>query len=146
MIILDAYAVLAFLKDEHAALQVQELIEGDEEAALTLLGIAEVLDRLVRRAGNEEEEEAWLDLVQLGLAASPVLDPQLAARAGLLRARHYDRRTRPISLADCVAAETARRLDAALATADPPLLETCEAEGIAVIALPDSRGAVWSRS
>ena len=144
MIILDAYAVLAFLKDEPAALEVQELIEG-EEAALTLLGIAEVLDRLVRRAGSDEEE-AWLDLVQLGLAAPPALDAQLAARAGLLRARHYDRRTRAISLADCVAAETARRLDASLATADPPLLETCEAEGIAAIALPDSKGAVWSRS
>ena len=144
MIILDAYAVLAFLKDEPAALEVQELIEG-EEAALTLLGIAEVLDRLVRRAGIDEEE-AWLDLVQLGLAAPPALDAQLAARAGLLRARHYDRRTRAISLADCVAAETARRLDASLATADLPLLDTCEAEGIAVIALPDSQGAIWSRS
>ena len=39
-------------------------------ACLTPLGIAEVLDRLVRRAGIDEEE-AWLDLVQLGLAASP---------------------------------------------------------------------------
>ena len=60
--------------------------------------------------------------------------------------RHYDRRTRALSLADCVAAETARRLDAALATADPPLLETCEAEGIAVIAFPGSKGTVWPRS
>ena len=34
------------------------------------------------------------------------------------------------------AAPAARRLDASLATADPPLLETCEAEGIAVIAFP----------
>ena len=145
MIILDAYAVLALLQSEPAGPQVRELMLGDEESALTLLGIAEVLDRLVRRAGIDEEQ-AWLDLVQLGLAASPALDPQLAARAGLLRARHYDRRTRAISLADCVAAETARRLDASLATADLPLLDTCEAEGIAVIALPDSRGAVWSRS
>ena len=145
MIILDAYAVLAFLQSEPAGPQVRELMLGDEESALTLLGIAEVLDRLVRRAGIDEEE-AWLDLAQLELAASPALDPQLAARAGLLRARHYDRRTRALSLADCVAAETARHLDAALATADPPLLETCEAEGIAVIALPDSQGAVWSRS
>ena len=145
MIILDAYAVLALLKDEHAALEVQELIEGDEESALTLLGIAEVLDRLVRGA-DIDEGQAWLDLEQLGLAASPALDAQLAARAGLLRARHYDRRTRAISLADCVAAETARRLEASLATADLPLLETCEAEGIAVIALPDSQGVVGPRS
>ncbi len=137
MIILDAYAVLALLRDEPAAPQAQALIEGDEETALTLLGVAEVLDRLVRLAGADGEQ-AWGDLVQLGLADSPALDPQLAARAGLLRARHYNRRTRALSLADCVAAETARRLDASLATADPALLETCEAEGIAVIALPGS--------
>ena len=145
MIILDAYAVLAFLQSEPAGPQVRELMLGDEELALTLLGIAEVLDRLVRRAGIDEDE-AWLDVVQLGLAASPALDPQLAVSAGLLRARHYDRRTRAISLADCVAAETARRLDASLATADPPLLDTCDEEGIAVIALPGSNGVVWSRS
>jgi predicted nucleic acid-binding protein len=99
-----------------------------------------VLDRLVRRTGADEEQ-ARLDLQQLGLADPPALDPQLAARAGLLRARHYNRRTRALSLADCVAAETARRLGAALATADPPLLEVCEAEGIAVIALPGSKAS-----
>ncbi|MYE46095.1 MAG: type II toxin-antitoxin system VapC family toxin [Chloroflexi bacterium] len=141
MIILDAYAVLALLRDELAAPRVQELIETGEEAALTLLGIAEVLDRLVRLAGVDERE-ARLDLEQLGLADPPPLDAQLAARAGLLRARHYSRRTRALSLADCVAAETARGAGAALATADPALLETCAAEGIAVIALPGSDGAV----
>ncbi len=141
MIILDAYAVLALLRDELAAPRVQELIEGDEETALTLLGIAEVLDRLVRLA-SVDEREARLDLEQLGLAAPPALDPELAARAGLLRARHYNRRTRALSLADCVAAETARGVGAALATADPALLATCAAEGIAVIALPGSEGAV----
>ena len=144
MIILDAYAVLALLHDEHAALQVQELIERDEDAALTVLGISEVLDYLVHRLGAEEDV-ATLDLIALGLADPPALDPALAASAGLLRARHYDRRTRAISLADCVAVETARRLGASLATADPPLLDTCVAEGIAVIALPDSRGVTWSR-
>lgn len=137
MIILDAYAVLAFLRRETAGPQVRELILGDEESALALLGVAEVLDRLVRRAGIGEEQ-ARLDLAQLALAAPPALDRQLAARAGLLRARHYQRRARALSLADCVAAETARSLDASLATADPALLETCEAEGIAVIALPGS--------
>lgn len=143
MIILDAYAVLAFLRREPAGPQVRELIRSDEESALTLLGIAEVLDHLVRRAGIDEEE-AWLDVVQLGLAAPPALDSELAARAGLLRARHYNRRTRALSLADCVAAETARRLDASLATADPPLIATCEEERIGVVAL-GNEGTVRSR-
>ena len=136
--------MLALLKGEHAARHVQQLIGRDEDATLTVLGISEVLDHLVRRLGVEEEA-ATLDLMQLGLADPPALDPQLATRAGLLHARHYDCRTRAISLADCVAAETARGLDASLATADPPLLDTCAAEGIAVIALPDSHGAVWTR-
>ena len=144
MIVLDAYAVLAFLQSEPARPRVEELLGGDEELALTVLGIAEVVDRLVRRAGIDRDQ-ASLDVAQLGLAAPP-LDPPLAVRAGLLRARHYHRRTRAISLADCVAAETARRLDASLATADPALLATCDDEGIAVIPLPDSTGATWPRS
>lgn len=143
MIVLDSYAVIALLLDEPAAADVQRLIEGDEGVALTLLGVAEVLDYLVRLAGAEEDEAA-LDLAQLRLADPPALAPDVAVRAGLLRARHYHRRDRAISLADCVAAETARTLDAPLATSDPHLLDTCAAECIAVIALPDSRGEVWA--
>lgn len=143
MIVLDAYAVIAVLEVEYAAPQVRALIEGDEDTALTVLGAAEVVDYLVRQVGRDEAEAA-LDLTQLGLANSPSLDPPLATQAGLLRARHYNRRTRAISLADCVAAATARSLNARLATADPALLDTCTAEGIAVIPLPDTTGAVWT--
>lgn len=143
MIILDAYAVIAVLEVEYAAPQVRALIEGDEDTALTVLGVAEVVDYLVRSAGTDEGDAA-LDLTQLGLADPSPLDRLVATQAGLLRARHYNRRTRAISMADCVAAETARSLDAPLATADPALLDTCAAEGIAVIALPDTTGAVWT--
>lgn len=143
MIILDSYAVLAFLGGEYAANHVQALIEGDDGAALTVLGISEVIDNLVRRAGLEDDE-AVLDLAQLGLSSPPDLGPQISIGAGLMRARYYDRRTRALSLADCVAAETARTRGAALASADGPLLETCTAEGIAVIVLPDSNGDIWT--
>ncbi|MEX1021723.1 MAG: PIN domain-containing protein, partial [Dehalococcoidia bacterium] len=142
MIVLDAYPVLALLKGELAAPDVRALIERDG-ATLTPLGIAEVLDYLVRLAGADAEQ-ALLDLAQLGLDAPPAVDADVGARAGLLRARQYHRRDRALSLADCVAAETARALDVPLATADPHLLDTCTVEGIAVIPLPDSRGGVWS--
>ncbi len=145
MIILDASAVLAWILAEPAAPQVRRLIRGSEGAALTLLGVAEVLDRLVRRT-SLSERDATLSLEQLPLAEPPVLDATLATSAGLLRARYYQRRTRSLSLADCVAAETARRHGASLATADGPLLDTCTDEGIEVIALPDSEGRVWTRS
>jgi PIN domain nuclease of toxin-antitoxin system len=143
VIVLDSYAVLALLKDERAAAQVQQLVEDRKDAALTPLGVAEVLDHLVRLAGADEEE-AVLDLAQLGLAAPTAVGAELAVRAGLLRARHYDRKNRAVSLADCVAAEAARPGGSRLASADPHLLDLCREEGIAVIPLPDSSGRSWS--
>lgn len=144
MIVLDAYAVLALLKDEPAADQVQRLIDSGD-GALTVLGVAEVLDHLIR-IGGAGEDTAALDLAQLGLASPPPLEAPTAMRAGLLRARHYHRTDRAVSLADCVAAETARDHDAAVATADPHLLDTCTDEDIAIVPLPDSTGATWSSS
>ncbi|MEO7428468.1 MAG: hypothetical protein ABIY48_03705 [Acidimicrobiales bacterium] len=49
-----------------------------------------------------------------------------------------------MSLIDCTCAEAARRHAAPLATADPHLLDLCQAEGISVVALPDSAGRRWS--
>jgi PIN domain nuclease of toxin-antitoxin system len=40
VIVLDSYAVLALLKGEPAADRVEQLIAGEEEAALTALGVA----------------------------------------------------------------------------------------------------------
>jgi len=143
VIILDSYAVLALLKGEPAAEEVQRLVEDDEDALLTPLGVAEVLDHLVRLA-TADEEEAVLDLAQLGLATPTPVESELAVRAGLLRAQHYHRKSRAVSLADCVAAETARPLGCRLASADPHLLDLCHAERIDVIPLPDSTSRIWS--
>lgn len=141
MTVLDSFALLAMLKGEPASHAVRQLIR-DGDCTLTTLGLAEVVDHLVRLVGVSDEE-AVLDVAQLGLADVEPLSPTVALRAGLLRARHYHRRNRAISLADCVAAETARALDVAVATADPHLLETCRDESIAVIVLPDSSGHSW---
>ena len=143
MIVLDSFAVLALLRDEPAAAQVQQLIKDDEEAALTVLGVAEVVDCLVRLLGADEDS-AVLDLAQLGLASPSPVEAGLALQAGLLRARYYHRKSRAVSLADCIAAETARPPGDQLATADPHLLDLCHEEGIAFIALPDSTGQTWS--
>jgi predicted nucleic acid-binding protein len=143
VIVLDSYAVLALLKGEPAGEQVQQLMADAEDALLTPLGVAEVLDHLVRLA-NAEEDEAVLDLAQLGLATPTAVGAELAARAGLLRARHYHRNNRAVSLADCVAAETARPLGCRLASADPHLLDLCRDERVAVIPLPDSTSRTWT--
>ena len=143
MTILDAYAVLALLKGESAANEVEQLLRHNQSCSLTLLGVSEVIDHLVRLAGADEED-AVLDLAQLGLDEPPSLDSALGTRVGLLRARHYDRTARAVSLADCVAAESARTAGRRVASSDPHLLEMCADEGIGVVPLPDSRGRIWS--
>jgi PIN domain nuclease of toxin-antitoxin system len=141
-VILDAYAVIAFLRDEPAAGAVEPLLSANPRASLTALGVAEVLDHLVR-VGGVDEEEAVLDLAQLGLADPEPLDPSITAAAGLLRARRYHRTRSPLSLADCVVAEVARERETTVVSGDPHLLDACTAEGIAVEVLPDSRGRRW---
>lgn len=92
------------------------------------------------------EDDAALDLAQLGLADALPVSADVDLRAGLLRARHHHRRERAVSLADGVAAEAARAHDAPLASADPPLLDVCPEPDIRVVALPDSAGRIWSPS
>ena len=140
--ILDAYAVVAFLRDEPAAEMVGALLATNAGASLTVLGVAEVLDRLVRLS-NVDEETAALDLAQLGLADPEPLAASVAMAAGLLRARYYHRTRCAVSLADCVVAEVARANDQSVATSDPHLLDVCKAEAIAVEVLPDSQGRRW---
>jgi predicted nucleic acid-binding protein len=143
LIVLDAYAVLAFLKGEPAAAEVRALLEGGESAALTAVGVAEVLDHLIRIMGIDEEN-AVLDLAQLELLDPHVIDAPTGVGAGRLRACRYHRTRCAVSLADCIAAETARRLDAELATSDPHLLDFCHAENIAIRPLTASDGSQWT--
>jgi PIN domain nuclease of toxin-antitoxin system len=95
--ILDAYAALAFLKEEAAASEVEGLIAAGD-AALTVVGLAEVLDHLIR-IGGADEEGASLDMAQLGLDDPVPIDDKLASAAGRLRARRYHRVRCPVSLA-----------------------------------------------
>lgn len=143
-VVLDAYAVLALLKGEPAAEQLRDLLASGD-CQVSSVGVAEVVDHLIRLVGVSEEH-AVLDLAQLGLADAPPLTSDTAQRAGMLRARHYHRRSCPVSLADCVLASVAQSLEAPVATADPHLLKVCTREGIAVVVLPDSSGKTWSGS
>lgn len=141
MTILDAYAVIAHQLGEAAAPEVAALLGGPHRH-LTATGLAEVVDRLIRLTGTDEDE-VILDLQDLALLDAVPVDGELALAAGRLRSRRYHRTTCSVSLADCVAAESARALARPLATSDPHLLDLCEAEGIGCIALPGSDGTRW---
>ena len=142
MTVLDAYAVLGYLRGEHAAGEVRPLL-ALAGSSLTAVGVAEVLDHLIRLAGADEDDAA-LDLAQLGLIDGVSVEAAIGAAAGRLRARHYHRTRCQVSLADCVAAEVARSRRQPLATADPHLLDVCHAEGIAVTVLTASNGSRWA--
>jgi predicted nucleic acid-binding protein len=140
--VLDAYAVIAYLRGERAAPEVAARLNAGD-AVLTAVGVAEVLDHLVRLVGADEED-ATLDLAQLGLLDGIVIDSAIGASAGRLRARRYHRTRCAVSTADCIAAQVAQLQRDSLATSDPDLLDLCHAEGIPTVVLPGSDGSRWT--
>ena len=139
-VVLDAYALIAFLRGEEAGAEVIGLLR-ERPASISAANLAEVVDRLVRTDGHSEPEvRNRTDLVIAGgMSVEPVWLTD-ARQAGSLRARHDDRDAAALSLADCFCLATAIKLEAAVATADPALARAARAEGIEVIPLPDSRG------
>lgn len=139
MTVLDAYAVLAYYRDESAAEPVTELLRTP--TVLTAVNATEVVDQLVRIFGRDADD-VHADLVLLASSGMRLVDvsAEVGVLAGRLRATHYHRERMAVSLADCVAAATALTTGRPLATADPPLAEMLRAEGGKVHALPDRAG------
>jgi len=133
--LLDGYALVAFLIGGPAAAQVRAILrEGD--AAIATVNLAEALD-VSQRIGGLPVSRALelLDPLFDGLVAMRLLDLTVARRAAVLRARHYQRSTRPISLADAVLLASAGSADR-IATADPDVLAVARAEHLGSFALP----------
>lgn len=142
MTVLDAYAIVALLLEEAAADDVEALLEAPDAAPkMSAVNLAETLDKLVRVRGLDFDAVAER-LYWLGAGGLDIVDAHLeiAAGAGLLRARHYHRRERDLSLADCFALATASVLEEPLATSDPAVAAVARYEEIELIPLPDSGG------
>jgi PIN domain nuclease of toxin-antitoxin system len=137
--VLDAYAVIAYLRGEACADEVATLLR--EPTVLTAVNAAEVVDQLVRVFGRDPDD-VHADLALLaraGMSVQPV-SAELGLEAGRLRARHYHGQRRAVSLADCVAAAAALAERRPLATSDPALAIVVREEGGQVHALPGSGG------
>lgn len=133
---------MAFLLDEPAAADVErELRDPTRPARISALNLAEVVDVMARiyHRSPAETMDALILLESGGLQIA-VIDTDIGTSAGKLHARHYDRKTSPLSMADCVALATAAALGEPLATSDPPLAAVADAEGVTVIALLDAKG------
>ena len=142
MTVLDAQAIVAFLVGEPAAPDVRAIFERrDDQRLLSAANLAEVIDILVRSLGHPEavvrERLTWLEA---GGVVTVDVDGDIGRSAGSLRARHYDRRSRPLSLGDCIALATALRFRHVLATSAEPLVRAALSEGCDVLPLPDTGG------
>ena len=119
----------------------RELRDPARASRISAVNLAEIVDVMTRvfeqapahiGAALEMLEAAGLEVV--------TVDGELGMEAGRLHARFYDRRTSPLSMADCVALASAALMDEPLATSDAPLAAAARAVGVAVVPLPDTRG------
>jgi uncharacterized protein with PIN domain len=130
-VLLDAFALIALLREEPAAEEVEAILRKGE-AAMPAINLAEALDVLQRLHGVSRER---LDTITAPLLQESIellaVDERLARRAADIRARRYHRTRAPISLADCVLLAAAQDSDV-LATADQPLIAAAGREGVRV--------------
>jgi PIN domain nuclease of toxin-antitoxin system len=139
VILLDAYALHAFVVGEEAASEVDEALRTDA-TAIVATNLSEVVDGLVRKEG-------WLaaDIVEhLGTVVGPIVEVRpvtdlVGWQAGILRARYYHHSKCDLSLADCVLLASAGP-DDSIATADSAVAAVARTEGIGLVPLPDSSG------
>lgn len=110
--VLDAWALIAFLRDERAAGRVRQAMEAG--AAASWVNLGEVLYIEARRQGGRRAEEA-VEALAVSLDARPA-GRDAARRAALVKAGGG------LSYADCFAVATAEALELPLLTGDPEIV------------------------
>jgi predicted nucleic acid-binding protein len=140
VILLDAYALVAFLADEPAAEQVDVLLRRGD-CGINTINLGEALDVSYRMHGLGEDDvrvaiEPMRATKSLDLVA---LSEGSAWRAARIRTAYYDRRSRPLSLADCFLLADVTGEDE-IASADPVLAAVARELQIGFLPLPDSAG------
>lgn len=131
MILLDASALLAHLIGQPGGRAVTALLAGGGLGMATV-NLAETIDVLSRRVSRERTHETLASLVEGPIAQLLALDSARAWRLGELRARHYHRTRRPVSLADCALLACAGPNDS-IATFDRVVIEMARDEGVEVV-------------
>ena len=135
MILLDAFALLAYFRGEPAAEVVQQML-WDNDVAMSQVQAAETIDRMMRIDGCDEDE-AEIAISAIGVKLIDI-DAGMGAAAGRFRAAHYIPTGRTLSLADSFAAVIALDTERQLATSDPVLIEAMRRAGHECLELPRS--------
>lgn len=118
-VVLDASAIIAFLRNEPGADVVDQYLLREQGSAFAhAVNLCEVYYDFWRASDQETAESAITDLFVLGVKERNDMDPVFWRAAGRLKAIY-----RRLSLADCCALALADRLDAPLISADRHELE-----------------------
>ena len=121
-VVLDSWALLAYLEDEPAADAVDRLLTdataSGDELLMTIVNWGEIYYAIMRAASQQDAERITgeLDLLPLRIVGVPE-DRQLARQAAVFKA------TRKMSYADCFAAALAKMNGLELVTGDPEFKE-----------------------
>jgi predicted nucleic acid-binding protein len=139
VILLDAYALVAYVNGEAAAAEVEPLLRSDE-AGVTVVNLAEAIDvsQRVLGASPTDVHDALEPLLGRALRVLPQ-QADHAWRAADIRSRHYKPRVQELSMADCFLLAAAEPGDE-VATADPGVATVATLERIGLVSLPDSKG------
>ena len=128
--VLDASALISFLRDEPGAEAVQNLLSLAQTCYVYALNLCEVYYDFWRASSQEAAESAITDLIVLGIVERNDMDSEFWREVGHLKAVY-----RRVSLADCCALALANRLGAKLVSADRHEFEPLLAAGICQIEL-----------
>lgn len=113
--VFDAWSLMAYLKDEPAGEQVENLIADAHESgaslAMSIINLAEVWHNIARLSEAKRADQAVTEIRQLGIELVEA-DWDLAHAAAALKTKHK------MSLADCFAAALAKARKADLVTGD----------------------------
>jgi PIN domain nuclease of toxin-antitoxin system len=119
-VVLDASAIIAFLRDEPGAQVVADHLRDERQRSFAhALNLCEVYYDFFRADGRRTAEAALDDVLALGIQERNDMEPDFWRAVGRLKAVH-----RRVSLADCCALALASRLGAVLISSDRHELES----------------------
>jgi len=114
--VFDSWALIAFLEDEPAAVEIESLIadahESDSALWVTSVNLGEVWYNAARAHSESEADRAVAEILRLGFRVVDA-DWELARQAAQFKAKGK------LAYADCFAAALAQKHHADLITGDP---------------------------
>lgn len=126
--ILDASAVLAFLRNEPGSERIGNVLADPFEVGMHSVNLLEVYYKLASYGGEITAKESIDDIVALGVKINEKLDKTLRLRSGYYKIRYPF-----LSLADSICVAFAELSTATVLTTDRPFANIAEQVSIALI-------------